>query len=188
MVGNSNIEFKYEYGIALQDAAEIGKLDDVRLLLSQRVDVNVQGGTFGTALQAAAWLGHLDVVKLLLDQGVDVNGQGDKADVFKQTPLHIAASHFLAAFKILENSLNPAAKNGNVDAWALMHNFINKEDIDGCIPLHLAVENRALGAAEWLINHGADVDIENFNKITPFQRASQLKDFRMMSYLFPHVT
>jgi len=92
----------------------------------------------------------------------------DKADVFKQTPLHIAASHFLAAFKILENSLNPAAKNGNVDAWALMHNSINKEDIDGCIPLHLAVENRALGAAEWLINHGADVDIENFNKITHF--------------------
>jgi len=40
MVGNSTIEFKYEYGIALQDAAEIGKLDDVRLLLSQGADVN----------------------------------------------------------------------------------------------------------------------------------------------------
>lgn len=42
MVGNSTIKSKYEYGIALQDAAaHLGNLDDVKLLLNQGADVNV---------------------------------------------------------------------------------------------------------------------------------------------------
>lgn len=56
MVGNSTIKSKYEYGIALQDAAHLGKLDDVKLLLNQGADVNVLVCERGTALPSRRML------------------------------------------------------------------------------------------------------------------------------------
>ncbi|KAJ5894537.1 hypothetical protein N7495_006228 [Penicillium taxi] len=177
-----------EYGNCLQAAACGGHLDVVKLLLSQgaNIDILTVDSRGASLLHSAVACKDRETLNFLLEAGAHIYIA--EADAFNQTPLHIAASYYPEAFQILENSLNLAAKNDNMDAWALMRVAINKEDIDGCTPLHRAVENRTLEAAEWLINHGANVDIEDFNKTTPFQRASQLKDFSMMSHLFPHVT
>ena len=139
-------------------------------------------------LHVAVDCGDKNTLRLLLEAGAGKHMV--VTDAFNQTPFHIAARSYDAeALQILSSfSFDLDVNNENTDVRSLLHRAINKGDIDGCTPLHRAVENHAFRAAEWLINHGGKVGIEDFNKITPLQRASQMKDFAMMSLLFPKVT
>jgi hypothetical protein len=56
--------------------------------------------------------------------------------------------YYPEVFQILGSSLDLAVKNGEGDAWTLLHAAINEGDMDGCTPLHRAVENHAFEAAE----------------------------------------
>jgi ankyrin repeat protein len=178
-----------KHGIALQAAVVLGRHKIVELLLSQGAKIDLRTVDFRGAslLHAAVACEDKRILNSLLEAGAHIY-MAD-TDASNQTPLHIAAvSSYTDVLQILERSLKIAVKNGERDAYTLWHHAINKGDIDGCTPLRRAVENRALTPAKWLIAHGAKVDIEDFNGITPFHRASQLRDFRMMCQLYPYVT
>lgn len=72
---------------ALIDAAFGGNIDDCRLLLANKADVNVRDDSDNTATMRAAQGGHVEIVKLLADKKADITAQ-NKA---KATALVIAA-------------------------------------------------------------------------------------------------
>ncbi|CAG8327534.1 unnamed protein product [Penicillium salamii] len=175
------------HGSALQAAVSMGRHKVVKLFLENGVDINIytvdlQGASL---LHAAVACKDINTLDLLLEAGLHVD-LGDY-DIFNQTPLHISVDH-PESFQSLKRALLKAHNDENEDALALIRAAINKGDGDGCTPLHRAVEKDSLQAAEWLVNHGASVDLQDFNNVTPFQRAAQLGNFKMMSCLFPHAT
>lgn len=57
-------------------AARAGLPRTVKMLLSNGVDINEEGGIYGTALQAACIGGHENVVQVLLEGRADANAKG----------------------------------------------------------------------------------------------------------------
>ena len=53
---------------SITDAAQAGKTETVRLLLSAGLDPKTPGMDSGSALHVACWFGHLETVKLLVEQ------------------------------------------------------------------------------------------------------------------------
>jgi len=64
----------------IQVAAYAGRLDDVKQLLSEGVDINSKDKAGWTPLIAAASAGRKDVVSYLLENGADVNAQTKGGD------------------------------------------------------------------------------------------------------------
>jgi ankyrin repeat protein len=60
---------------ALMQAARIGDVEIVKLLLNKGANVNAQAGMGTTALMNAAAIGNLEMAKTLIDKGADVNTQ-----------------------------------------------------------------------------------------------------------------
>ena len=73
----------------LIDAARDGKLDIVRKLLIQGVDVNMKGEDGGTALLYAAGGGRIEIVRELLKHGAEVNAKSNTGN----TALTLAAKY-----------------------------------------------------------------------------------------------
>ncbi|CAG7915948.1 unnamed protein product [Penicillium olsonii] len=175
------------HGSPLQAAASMGRHRTVKLLLDQGANVGLgtvdhQGSSL---LHAAVACKDTTTLDLLLEK--DAHVYINHTNSFKQTPLHVVIDH-PESFQSFTSSLDLYLKRKNGDALTLFRSAINKEDADGCTPLHRAIENDFLEAAEWLIGHDASVEIQDFNNVAPFQRASQLKNFRMMSQIFPCLT
>ena len=59
-------------------ASQAGLIEQVKMLIERRMDVNVPGGKYGNALQVASFLGYKDIVQVLLDNGADVNIRGGR--------------------------------------------------------------------------------------------------------------
>ena len=124
----------------LFDAAEIGNLKQVMLLLEQGVDKNQIGGYWNeTALSVASHNGHFDIVRHLVEQGADM----EKACHVGGTPLIYAScfDHLEVARYLLEQGADrdKAADSGNT-------------------PLHLAAYNGRLEIAKLLMVYGADLN------------------------------
>ena len=88
--------------------------------------------------------GRSNLLKIFLNLGVDVN----QADVFGQTPLHLAS---LQNDQEIVNELldgSPGIK-------------LNELNDDGFSPLHLAVLNNKLSIVKSLVNAGADIHKKN---------------------------
>ena len=65
----------------LMNAAMLGRLDIVRLLIDAGADIQKKGQFGYTALHAAAQNGHLDVVQALFKYGASVNCKNDDGDI-----------------------------------------------------------------------------------------------------------
>ncbi|KAH8883154.1 hypothetical protein GQ53DRAFT_732672 [Thozetella sp. PMI_491] len=72
----------------LEEAAAVGSLDTVRLLLEAGADPNFRGRDGWSALHWAVEESHLEVVQLLLEVGVNVNAVSS----YGTAPLHCAAN------------------------------------------------------------------------------------------------
>ena len=70
-----SVSFAQDQGQALIQAAVQGKLETVKNLLSEGVDVNSKDEDDMTALILASDRGHAEVVKALLDAGADVDAK-----------------------------------------------------------------------------------------------------------------
>ena len=106
----------YQGSSALTNAAAYGKVENVRLLLSQGADVN----TFckETALMSAAFTGSSgsdEVVRLLLEKKPDMtlkNKQGKTAlDIVKERSAQLQNAMFESKLKMIQDN-TPGAKGG----------------------------------------------------------------------------
>jgi len=150
----------YSNRTPLNDASGSGHRDVVQCLLDHGADVNSQDGNDRTPLYWAAYFGYIDVVRVLLEHGADVNSKSGSG----YTALHIAigeysrkGSYAQVVRFLLEHGANPNAQN-----------------IYRQTPLHLVaigLGESGLDNAHILLDHGADVDVEDKDGKTPLQRA-----------------
>ena len=124
----------------LVTASALGKSEQVSLLISQNVPVNVQDDDGGTPLTSAAQKGHLEMVKLLLDNEADINFTDKKG----QTPLIVAAGegHLDLVTFLLERGANIGLKAQN--GRSALSEAVNRKD--------------RLAVIKTLLENGADVN------------------------------
>jgi ankyrin repeat protein len=158
--------------VSVVEAARSRNIDEVRLMLKQRADVNAPQGDGSTALLWAAHWDDLETADLLIDAGANVNAAND----LKITPLYVACGNSNAAMvqELLIAGANPnlvpatgvtplmiAARVGNltvVKALIGRKADINaKENSRGQTALMWAVAHRHADVVQALIESGADV-------------------------------
>ena len=84
-----------QMGGPLHDAAFLGKLEDVEVLLGQDANVNEQTATGLTPLHLASARGHDAVVKLLINKGANVDAKTGRVDVGLYTNRPVIATRKL---------------------------------------------------------------------------------------------
>jgi len=134
----------------IHDAAEAGKVNEVRRLLDSGADVDGASDAGLAPLHAAAIWGHRDVAELLLSKGADVNARDGNG----MTPLHFAANgdHRNLSAVLVE-------KGAAVDAKAR----------NGWTPLHVAALWGHASVARILLAHGADVNARGEDAASPLR-------------------
>ena len=138
----------------LYDAADIGNLERVQVLVKQGADKDQTGGQFDwSPLCIASWKGHLRVVRYLVEQGADM----EKAQSSGGTPL-MAASW-----------------NGYLDVVRyLLEQGANRDKAinDGRTSLHFTASQGHLEIAKLLMVYGADLNTRNRWGELPIDRAA----------------
>jgi len=133
---------------SLHEAAADGDFDQVKLHISNSVDVNSKDKRGRAALHRAAYPGHTEVARLLIEHGADVNVE----DKLKRTPLeHAAVASRTQVVRLL------IEKGANVNAR-------NKR---GATPLHVAANSADKDTVEVLIDKGANVTLGDTGGSTP---------------------
>jgi ankyrin repeat protein len=153
-------------------AAQQGHVEVVKVLLSQKVNVNAKDIFGDTPLHSAVLGGHNELVELLITNGAEV----DHANEDGWTPLHCAVMAYNWNTKIVEllishwSSVNAKDKEGSTSlhlavrmgrqemvAILLANNAdIKAKDKEGKTPLKLALENDWQKIAELLRKYGAE--------------------------------
>ena len=174
--GASANEKNKELYAPLHISADKGHLDALEALLRHGAKVNVLDGLGQTALHRSSREGQVSVCRLLLSCGADpsvVSLQGYTAaqvateavqKLFVEEPA-VSVSSLPAAD--LEYQLLEAAKAGDLDNVRRIlgvnpsPQLVNCRDLDGrhSTPLHFAAGYNRLAVVEFLLQHGADVQV-----------------------------
>ena len=151
--GNTEVmKFLFDYGAELEDMdqgialatlASNGKVEAIRMLLDNGVNINIQGADnyYNTLLQAAAHGGYVRAIQLFLDEGADVNVQGGEYG----------------------NALQAAASEGSIEAMQLL--LDRGADVNAQGGFHgnalqaVAIEG-STEAIQLLLDRGADVSAQ----------------------------
>ncbi len=147
---NPAIEKNHIGSTALHWTAILGHRYAAQLLIEHGADVNIKSAQDITPMHAAAEAGHVPILELLISHGAHVN---EKDNVGK-TALHYAIRNI----KIIEKLLACSDIN------------INKKDINGNTPLHIAVDFALPSKViieKLLAHHDILINIENKQKKTP---------------------
>lgn len=181
----------------LQVAAENGKPDIVKMLISFQANLDHVDNDGSTALLIAATGGHAEVVAALLKAGADTT----KLDLSGHSALHLAAwagdakviMELLSKMKVAQSitksgytPLHAAAWNGHESAVnALLHGGAdpNAADSDGWTPLHKAAYRGHVKAVKALIENGADRSLQNDVEMTALQLAQSNSEAKEIASL-----
>ena len=151
----------------LTGAAIAGDIKEVRGLINKGANVNITHGFSRTPLHEAAWGDHYEVAVLLLKSGADV----DAKDRFHGTPLHYAAwRNSVSVLDLLiskgadiEATTNPEfTGRGFTGQKHFWHNLY-----PGSKPIHFAIRQKSTEAAQFLINHDADMHVFDSRRASP---------------------
>ncbi|QZA76500.1 ankyrin repeat domain-containing protein [Deefgea tanakiae] len=130
-------------------ASSFGQLPCVGLLLANQAATESQDSGGYTALHWAAANGHAEVIQLLLEHGANAN----------------------AVSKTGRTPLIQAAARGQRDAVMVLMEagaYINHQDEEGETALHKALQQGHVHVSEALINHHADVELNNKAQINAY--------------------
>ncbi len=101
---------------------------------------------------------------------------------------------------ILISLLSFSLLGDEVNGWNMLHESVNDGDINkttqmckiydidsttkaGITPLHIAVKNRDLKMVIYLLDRGADIDVQDINGLTPLHYAIGQKRIKIVKYL-----
>ncbi len=123
----------------LHIVATNGYLEEVKIFLEAKANVNSKNVKFETPIILAAREAHFETVQQLIKKGANINDKDEDGI----TPLHLAAwkGHFEIVQLLIEKGAN-----------------INDKDKDAWTPLHLAAENGHFGILQLLIQNGANIN------------------------------
>ncbi|XP_055385955.1 E3 ubiquitin-protein ligase MIB2 [Condylostylus longicornis] len=168
----------------LHYAAFGNQAEAMRILLENNAKINFLNASHCSALHICAHKKTPDCIRILLAFGVNVNIQ----DSYGDTALHDAIGKensevvdLICSAPNLDftvrnnrgfNVLHHASLKGNVFATKrilqLARQLVNVKKDDGFAALHLAALNGHSEVVEALILHGAEIDIRNNRRQTPF--------------------
>jgi ankyrin repeat protein len=147
----------------LMTAARSGNADAVRLLIEHGADVNAHENYKGqTALMWAAAERHTEVVKVLLEHGADWRVLSLAHET--KIPKLSAASSVTPMPRGGLAAISFAAREGDTATTQVMLDAgvdINQVDADNTTPLVIALLNKHYTYAKFLLDHGADPNIQD---------------------------
>lgn len=136
-------------------ACRLGKLEIVKYLINQKVNVNKQVDSITPLMETCACTQPspdiTEIAKLLLDSGAVVN----VSDKYGTTPFMLAC------------------QNGHTEIVRLLIEDVSFDACDnqGCTPIFHAIENKNVDIVKFLVESGANASVANKKGYTPRQVA-----------------
>jgi uncharacterized protein len=132
------------------EAASLGKIDQLKKLIREGIDVNALSIDGFTALHFACYFSQPEAALVLIESGAAVDAVS--ANPMKLTPLHSAAS----------------ARNLEAARVLLEHGApVNARQHGGWVAIHAAAGNGDRALVELLLKHRADARVMNDEGMTP---------------------
>lgn len=190
-----NQPFEYER-TALMLAADEGRIEDVKKLLSAKADVNVLDLDFETALMRAAKKGHIEIVKILMEADADVN----LSSKYGWTALNYAVyeNHFEIAKLIISAGADINKRSGGFSGsgfaveWASEGGFLEMTKLllaagaritgDKYKLLEFAARGGNIEIARLLLEKGLEIN-EPSDESHPLGAAAESGRLEMVKYL-----
>lgn len=168
-------------------------------LIVSRMDINKVDAYGNTLLMAASYMGYSEIVKYLIGEQVKL----DDINRFHDTALHIAceAGHLAIVQLLVKNKADILVKNiigdsafqiaagaGHLEIvkylYAKPHftgiNTFNNSDFT---PLTYAIKEGHKEITEFLVTHGADVNLKEEDGSTPLHTASRFNQITIARFL-----
>ncbi|KAF5621165.1 ankyrin repeat [Fusarium tjaetaba] len=162
-----DVNLKWSDESALHAAAENGRVENVRLLISKGADVDIRNDRGQTSLHTAAKEDQAEVVEELLKSNANINA----TDQESRTPVYFAAYNANSdALKILLDH-KPDGPDLGITAF----------DDDAWSPLHVSADD--LEATKLLVNNGADPNLPKGDGYTPLHLAILWGELLVVEFL-----
>ncbi|XP_077191534.1 protein phosphatase 1 regulatory inhibitor subunit 16B [Paroedura picta] len=168
----------------------------VKLLLNHGANVNSKDNELWTPLHAAATCGHINLVKILIQHGADllaVNADGNMPyDLCEDEPTLDVIETCMAYQGITQEKINEMraapeqAMINNITELIATGQDLNAADEQGATLLHIASANGYLHAAEILLDHGARLDLQDWDSWEPLHAAAFWGHMQMAELLVSH--
>jgi ankyrin repeat protein len=167
-------------GTPLSNAAAVGRMDIVQLLLDHGADPNLPEEQFapkGKALYSAVYHGHYEIAKLLLERGAfpnpPVESSGDALWVSREWRPDKRMEQLLLSY-----GAKPAEEHRDEDWPTRTHNWLRIS------PLHQAARKGDVREAKNLIKAGADLTARDEHlRSTPLAWAAKYGQLKMVKFL-----
>lgn len=186
-----------------------GKLDRVKNLMKQRVNINCKDSDSRTPLHYASELGLLEIVRVLVHNGANIDEKDNKGF----TPLYLAADNgqlgvtnyliekeakvnFISSNNVsdkiknllqkLEAELIDAVKKNQLKKVKSLINQgmdVNTRNEGNQALLHIALDHNNIDLAKFLVDHSADCNLPDKDSHAPLYYAVISKRLDMVKYL-----
>ncbi len=170
-------------GAPLSNAAAVGRMDIVQLLLDHGADPNLPEEQFapkGKALYSAVYHGHYEIAKLLLERGAfpnpPVESSGDALWVSREWRPDKRMEQLLLSY-----GATPTERQRDEDWSTRAHNWLR------ITPLHEAARKGDVAEAKKLLDAGADLTARDEHlRSTPLAWAAKYGQLEMVEFLLRH--
>jgi ankyrin repeat protein len=204
---------KGKYGTPLHAALQGGHTDVSRLLVQYCVDVDIRGFKDQTPLHFAAHNGMLDIICMLVERNADVNSQDENGQTPLHRMISTirntsSSNYFEGLLFLLENNadvdvqdnelstpLHLASSYGCLKATQMLLAYsanVHIRNRNGETPLHRSLKDteasryRSIDITRSLLECGADVDAQDYDRRTALHLASYYGNLRRVKLLLNH--